>query len=360
MTLRAFLVTASFILSVTIGWVISLGGAPVAKAGAQRERPLIGLSLDTLKEERWQGDRDQFTARVSELGADVLCLSASGDDAQQIRDVEGLISRQVDVMVIVPHDGQAMAKAVKLCQKAGIPVISYDRLIRDSEVDIYLSFDNVRVGELQGRFLMDTLKPSSARPARLIRLYGARTDNNAVLFKQGPDQALKPYIDSGAVKVVWEDWTEDWKPENAKRIGSAAITRHGAEFDAILASNDGTAGGAIQALREEKITGKLVTGQDAELVAVQRIASGEQAMTIYKPLKTLARGAADMAVRLARRQVVVAEAKVNNGLMDVPSKLFDVVTVTRDNITRTVIADGFHTYDAVYSVVPEAARPPRP
>jgi len=360
MTLRAFLVTASLVLSVTIGWVISLGATPAAKTAAQRERPLIGLSLDTLKEERWQGDRDRFTARAAELGAEVLCLSASGDDAQQIRDVEGLISRGVDAMVIVPHDGQAMAKAVTLCRKAGIPVLSYDRLIRDSSVDIYLSFDNVRVGELQARYLMDTLKPSPARPARLIRLYGARTDNNAVLFKQGQDEALKPFIDSGAVKVVWEDWTEDWKPENAKRIVNAAITRHGAEFDAILASNDGTAGGAIQALREEKITGKLVTGQDAELVAVQRIASGEQAMTIYKPLKTLARGAAEVAVSLARRQVVVARTTINNGLIDVPSRLFDVVTVTRDNIPQTVVADGFHSYDAVYSSVPQANRPPRP
>ena len=140
-----------------------------------------------------------------------------------------------------------------------------------------------------------------------MRIYGAKTDNNALLFKQGQDNVLEPYIERGDIEVVHEDWAEDWKPENAKRIVNAAITAHGARFDAVLASNDGTAGGAIQALLEEGLAGKvLVTGQDAELVACQRIVDGTQAMTIYKPLQTLAQGAAELAVRMASGKAVVA------------------------------------------------------
>jgi D-xylose transport system substrate-binding protein len=222
-----------------------------------------------------------------------------------------------------------------------------------------VSFDNERVGELQAQFLLDHL-PTPGK-GRIVRIYGAKTDNNASQFKRGQDRVLEPLIKSGDIQVVHEDWAEDWKPENAKRIVNAAITANGARIDAVLASNDGTAGGAIQALSEEGLAGKvLVTGQDAETVALQRIAVGTQAMTIYKPLKTLARGAAELAVQMASRRVVVAKQTVDNGHGPVPSVLYDVVTVTRDNMLETVVRDGQATYDDVYRGIPDAQRPPRP
>jgi D-xylose transport system substrate-binding protein len=249
--------------------------------------------------------------------------------------------------VIVPHDGKAMAKAVELAHKAGIPVIAYDRIIRDSDLDLYVSFDNVRVGELQARYLVDHL-PVPGR-GRIVRIYGAKTDNNAALFKAGQDTVLDPLVKSGAITVLHEDWAEDWKPENAKRILNAAITAKGSRIDAVLASNDGTAGGAVQALSEEGLAGKvLVTGQDADLVALQRIASGTQAMTIYKPLHTLAQGAAEIAVKMGTGKPVIARQTVNNGTHDVPSVLFDVVTVTRDNIDATVVKDGLHRREDIF------------
>ena len=156
------------------------------------------------------------------------------------------------MLVIVPHDGAAMAKAVTMAHQAGIPVIAYDRLIRDSDLDMYVSFDNVRVGELQAQFVIDQLKGKG----KIVRIYGSKTDNNAALFKQGQDNVLKPYLDRGDIQVVHEDWADDWKPENAKRIMNAAITAKGNAFDAVLASNDGTAGGAIQALTEEGLAGQ--------------------------------------------------------------------------------------------------------
>src|SRR5690606_20362100 len=184
---------------------------------------------------------------------------------------------------------------------------------------------------------------------RLVRIYGSKTDNNAVLFKAGQDAGLREAIASGESEVLHEDWADDWKPENAKRIMNAAITRHGRNIDAVLASNDGTAGGAIQALREEGVAGEvIVTGQDAELVAVQRIVAGEQAMTIYKPVQQLAKRAADAAVALARGRPLVAREAIHNGRADIPSLLLDVVTVTRDNIETTVIADGFHAPEDVF------------
>ncbi|MBN8246452.1 MAG: substrate-binding domain-containing protein, partial [Verrucomicrobia bacterium] len=262
------------------------------------------------------------------------------DDATQMRDVESLISSGVQVMVIVPHNGEAMAKGVRASKAAGIPVISYDRLIRDSDVDLYISFDNVRVGELQAQYLVDQLQ---GRKAKIVRIYGSKTDNNAVLFKEGQDRVLLPRIASGDIEVVFEDWAADWKPENAKKIANAAITAKGKGIDAILASNDGTAGGAIQALTEEGLAGKiLVTGQDAELAAVQRIGRGAQAMTIYKPVSRLAARAAETAVAMARRQVIIANGSVNNGFKDVPAILEEVVVVTRSNILDTVVKDGFH------------------
>ncbi|HEY4156985.1 MAG TPA: substrate-binding domain-containing protein [Polyangiaceae bacterium] len=354
---RVLLVIASFVLSVATGLVLSRGG--VGAAHAAHKKPLIGLSLDTLKEARWQGDRDMFVHRAQELGASVLDLSANSDDTVQIGDVEKLITNKVDVLVIVPHDGKAMAKAVRMAHEAGIPVIAYDRLIRDSDLDLYVSFDNVKVGALQAQYVVDHL-PTPGK-GKIVRIYGSKTDNNAALFKQGQDRVLEPYIKRGDIVVVHEDWADDWKPENAKRIMNAAITSHGGDFDAVLASNDGTAGGAVQALVEEGLAGKkLVTGQDAELVACQRIAAGTQSMTIYKPLKTLARNAAEMAVGLARRKVVIARDSVDNGKIQVPSALSEVMTVTRDNLVSTVIADGFHSYDDVYRGVPDSERPKRP
>jgi D-xylose transport system substrate-binding protein len=344
MKTRLTLVIVSLLLSVLIG--LSLA----THESAQTDRSAgvrIGLSLDTLKEARWQADRDMFVRRAGELGATVQVQSANGDDTVQISDVEKLITQGVDVLVIVPHDGKAMARAVEIAHKAGIPVIAYDRIIRDSQLDLYVSFDNIRVGELQARFLVDHL-PTPGR-GRIVRIYGAKTDNNATLFKAGQDAVLDPLVKSGAITVLHEDWAEDWKPENAKRILNAAITARGPRVDAVLASNDGTAGGAIQALSEEGLAGKvLVTGQDADLVALQRIAAGTQAMTIYKPLHTLAQGAAEIAVKMATGKPVVATQTVHNGAIHVPAVLFDVVTVTRDNIDATVVKDGLHSREEIF------------
>ena len=336
---RILLVIVSCVLSVLTGLVISRGGG---SGPATRTRPLIGLSMDTLKEERWQKDRDLFVAEAGKLGADVEVLSANSSDTRQLADVEALITRKVDALVIIPKDAAAMAKAVNLAHQANIPVLAYDRLITGCDLDLYITFDNVKVGELQAQFLADRL-PATGK-MRLLRIYGAKTDNNAKLFKQGQDNVLQPLIAAGKVEVLHEDWADDWKPENAKKIINAAITKHGPNFDAILASNDGTAGGAIQALTEEGIAGKvIVTGQDADLAACQRIVQGTQTMTIYKPLHLLSKQAAALAVRLAQHRPIIARDVSPNGQTEVPSVFLPIHSVTKDNLRDTVVKDGLVT-----------------
>jgi D-xylose transport system substrate-binding protein len=316
-----------------------LAGGAVALASP--EKPVIGLSLDTLKEERWQRDRDTFIAEAQRLGATVIVQSANSDDTRQVRDIESLISRRVDVLVIVPHNGEAMSRAVKSANEAKIPVIAYDRLILNCAIDYYLTFDNVKVGEAQAAYVAARLPVD--RPARIVRIYGAPTDNNARLFKQGQDNILVPLIKAGKIAVVHEDWALDWKPENAKKIMNAAVTKAGRQIDAVVVSNDGTAGGAIQALQEDGLAGKvLVTGQDADLAACQRILRGTQSMTVYKPLRNLANLAARVAVEVARQHKPATTAVSDNGLKKVPSIFEKIVSVDKANLQATVVADGFH------------------
>lgn len=342
---RIALVVVSLALSLATGLVLSRGKG--TDAGGRR-RPLIGFSMDTLKEERWQADRDFAVARAKELGADILVQAANSDDTRQIADVQALISSKVDVLMIVPHNGAAMAKAVEMAHEAGIPVISYERLITGADTDLYIAFDAVKVGAEIGRYVAAQVK--RRKPLRVVRINGAKTDNNSHLLKKGEDEVLKPYIERGEIKIVHEDWAENWKPESAKKIVNSAITRLGRDFDVVAAANDGTAGGAIQALMEEGLEGKvLVTGQDAELAACQRVARGTQAMTIYKSIRALADQAVDTAVRLAQKRPVIAKDAVDNGKVSVPSILLDVVTVTKDNLEATVVKDGYHPREAVFS-----------
>ncbi|QTN32422.1 substrate-binding domain-containing protein [Akkermansiaceae bacterium] len=356
MKARILLMVASLALSVAIGLALSRsGGKPGVKV--KKDRIRIGFSMDTLKEARWQKDRDVFVARAEAMGAEVLVQSANSNDTKQMQDVQGLISRGVDVLVIVPHDGKAMGKAVDAAAENGIPVIAYDRMITGTEnLGLYVSFDNVKVGEAQAQYLVDTVLREKGK-IRIVRIYGSPADNNAKLFKQGQDKILDPLIKSGAIEVIHEDWATDWRPEVAKQITNAAITRNGPDFDAILASNDGTAGGAIQALSEEGLAGKIaVTGQDADLPALQRIVAGTQAMTIYKPISLLAEKAAEVAVELAERKPVIAPGGVDNGAKTVPSILVDVSTVTKGNIRETVVKDGFHTEAEIYRNAPADGR----
>ncbi len=301
---------------------------------ASSEKPVIGLSLDTFKEERWQRDRDAFVANVQRLGGIALVRSAEWDDAQQVRDMEVMIKAGVDAIVVVPHNATALTDVIARARAAHIAVISYDRLALNADVSYYVGTDNPRIGELQAEYVAKHLPVG--RTERIVRIFGAATDHNAAMLKEGQDKILGPLIKDGKVEIVLEDWAEDWKPAAAKHITETALLKT-SNIDAIIASNDGTAGGAIEALADHGMVGKvLVTGQDADLAALARIKDGTQAMTIYKPVDTLADTAAQLAVDIAHGHPGKTQATVANGLKDVPAILIEPVTVDKDNLSEIV------------------------
>ena len=304
----------------------------------------IGFLLDALLQERWQKDRDIFMAKAEELGAEVLLQTADADDDRQIKQAESLLLQGVDVLVLVPHNAEVAGIIVEKAHKEKVPVISYDRLVRNSEPDLYISFDNERVGELQAKYLTE-----KAPKGNYVLIGGAPTDNNALLLRKGQMKVLQPFIDSGAIKVVADQWAKDWLPDEALKHVENALTQNHNDVVAILTSNDGTAGGAIQPLLRLGLAGKiLVSGQDAEIGALQRILAGTQTMTVYKPVKNLATRAAEAAVAIGRGEKPEPNAKINNGQIDVPSILLDPISVDKSNMDETVIKDGFQKREDVY------------
>lgn len=340
--------------SLTACGVVSSGdqknsAAPAATEKKEGDKIVIGFSMDTLKEERWQKDKELFEAKVKELGAEVKTLAANGDDAAQLSQAEQLISQGVDVLVVVPHNAEASAAIVDKAHKEGIKVISYDRLIKNAEVDYYISFDNVRVGEMQAQAIVE-----QAPKGNFVYIGGADTDNNAHLFREGAMNVLKPLEEKGDIKIVYNQFSKDWKPEEALKNMENALTANKNDIQAVVAANDGTAGGVIQALNAQGLAGKVpVSGQDAELAAAQRIVEGTQTMTVYKPISSIATKAAEMAVAVAKGENVAADKKVNNAKIDVPSVLLDPIAVTKENIVDTLIKDGYQKIEDVFKNIPK-------
>ncbi|MEK6320831.1 MAG: D-xylose ABC transporter substrate-binding protein [Acidobacteriota bacterium] len=352
---RAILIILLATSFLTIGCVCG-PGEKCQKEAMPGKRIRIGFSMDTLKEERWQRDRDLFVARAKELGADVDVQAANGDDRVQTQQAENLLTQGVDVLVVVPHNSEIAASIVDAAKRQCVPVVSYDRLIRNSDVDVYISFDNVKVGELQAKYLLDR-----APRGNYVLIGGAPTDNNAKLFRQGQMNVLQPAVDRGDVRIVADQWAKDWQASEALKHTENALTQAANKVAAVVASNDGTAGGAIQALAAQGLAGRvLVSGQDAELAGVQRIVEGTQSMTIYKPIKPLATQAAEAAIALARNEQPKANGSVNNGMKNVPSILLEPVVVDKSNVVDTVIKDGYHKVEDVYRNVPRDRWPQGP
>jgi D-xylose transport system substrate-binding protein len=307
--------------------------------------PKVGLLMDTLgEEERWQRDRDFFVERAKEMDASVLVEAAERDDAKQLQQAESLLKQGVKSLVVVPHNAEAAAKIVELAKAQSVPVIAYDRLILNADVDLYISYDNERVGELQAQYLRNR-----APSGNYILLGGAPTDHNARLVREGQMNALEDAVKRGEIKIVADPMVPDWRADEAMKLAADAIQKANKNVAAIVASNDVTAGGAIQALQKFGLAGKvLVSGQDANLAAVRRLVNDTQAMTVYKPLRPLARGAADAAVRMAKGERVEGTSIINNGKKDVQSLLLNPIPVHKGLVDQIIIGDKFHTREQVY------------
>ncbi|MBK8847906.1 MAG: substrate-binding domain-containing protein [Bacteroidetes bacterium] len=305
--------------------------------GAQKKK-VIGLSMDTYTEERWAKDAAMFKKEAERLGLDVEIQACNGDENLQNKHIENFVTKQVDAIVIVPHNSKTCATAIKQAKEAGIPVIAYDRLINDADLDLYISFDNQKVGEMQAQYILNI-----APEGNYILAEGSSTDNNALLYHQGHLNVLKQAIDAGKIKIIMDQYCKDWLPAEALKQTQNALTLCNNNVAAIVAANDGLASGCIQALSEQQLQGKVpVSGQDAEVSAIQRIIDGTQTMTVYKPIKLLATQAAQATAMLINKQPLQGvNAKLNNNFKEVPSILLAPIAVDKANYMSTVVADEF-------------------
>ncbi|HLL75566.1 MAG TPA: substrate-binding domain-containing protein [Pyrinomonadaceae bacterium] len=325
------------------------GGAGAARRAKGPNDPVkIGFSMDTLKEERWQRDKELVEKHARERGVEVLIDVANGDDRVQLNQAENMLTRGVDVLIVAPHNGEVAASIVEAAHRQGVPVISYDRLIRNSDVDLYISSQVVKIGEMQADYLL-----RRAPRGNYVIVQGSATDNNARLLHEGHMNVLKPAIDRGDIRVVANQPAREWLADEALKIVENALTRANNDIVAVVASNDGTARGAIQALANQGLAGKVfVSGQDADLASMREILQGRQTMTVYKPIEPLARSAVEAAIKLARGETVETNGAVNNGRKDVPAVLHDLVAVDKDNILQTVVKDGYHKLERICEGLP--------
>jgi D-xylose transport system substrate-binding protein len=302
----------------------------------------IALLLPESKTTRYESfDRPLFEAKVKELCADcqVVYSNADQDTSKQQQQAEAALTEGVDVMVLDPVDSTAAASIVNSAKSQGVPVIAYDRFIKGAPIDYYISFDNVKVGELQGSALVDKLKAEGKTSGNIVMINGSPTDNNASQFKQGAHSAL----DSSGFKIAAEYDTPDWSPDKAQAWMDGQLAQS-KDIVGVYAANDGTAGGAIAAIKAAGLNPlPPVTGQDAELAAIQRILVGDQFMTVYKAIKPEAEKAAELAVALVNGEKPSAPDKVEG----IPSGLLKPVAVTKDNIKDTVVADKFYTVEQI-------------
>ncbi|HUF04602.1 MAG TPA: substrate-binding domain-containing protein [Aridibacter sp.] len=356
--MKRFLVLVSVLFALVLSGCVQAPNGNDAVAASRDDGKLkIGFSMATLKEERWQRDRAEFEKHCKKMGVECVITVANANAQKQANDVDNLLTQGVDVLVIAPHDSTQAASMVDKAKTQGVPVISYDRLINSSKLDLYISHQVPVIGRKMVEFALEKVPKGN-----YVLVYGASTDNNGLILKKEQNAALKAAVDRGDVKIVADQHATDWKADEALKIVENALTQNADDIDAVIASNDGTAGGAISALDSKGLAGKvIVTGQDAEKAALQRIAEGTQSMTVYKPIVPLAVGAVEAAVKLAKGEPVETVPFEVDGIEGkIPAILLEVVVVDKDNLIDTVIRDGYATYDDVYATIPERERPPRP
>ena len=355
--------------------VVSLiGCAPKATTGGGKIK--VGLSFSDYATERWPIEAAQMTQLLQKKGYEVIVQEADHDVKLQSDQIDNMVSQGVKGLIVIAEDGDAAVTPVEKAVAAGVKVIAYDRLIKTSKISAYLSFDNTEVGKNEAEGVvkalgLDTGNPTwtTANPVKMVLSGGSPTDNNAVLVRNGQMQVLKPYIDKGVVKVVADQWVDNWDAAKAEAMMENILTAQKNAIDAVVASNDGTALGELQAMKAQGLAGKVpISGQDATADGCNSIVRGEQTVTVFKDTRLLAPQAVDMIDALIKGQqptgvksFTMAELtndKTKTG--SVMANFLPVVQVTKDNVYDVVVKSGFQSYDDVYRGIPENQRPPRP
>jgi len=319
---KAFLAVIALALLVT--------SVPVA-IGA--ESVVVGLALPTLREASWQFAFDVMQEYAKVNGIPMIAQAADANQAQQTGQVENMLTQGIDVLIIGPQDGDAAAVIGDMCKEEGVPVICYDRIITNTaNVDYYVAINPRKLGELQGQFLAD-----HAKPGAVMLFAGAADDSNSIHYFDGALSKMEPRIKDGSLKIIGGETFEqcvirDWLPEIAQAKAEDILAANpDANVTAILSPNDGLAGGVIEALKANGVTGYVITGQDAEVAAIHRLKTGEQSMTIFVSAKDDLHTMVDIAVQAAKGEKIATNGFLNNGVIDVPAFLTDPIIMTKDN-----------------------------
>lgn len=319
---------------------------PIDVVNVEDQKIKIGLSFDSFVIERWQRDRDVFVSTAIELGADVNVQNANGNPEEQKAQIEYFIQENMDVIVIIAVDSENCKDVLLRAKNEGIKVIAYDRLLINTNVDLYISFDNEEVGKIMGESLAENI-PNGGN---IVTIFGSPSDNNVKLVEEGFSDAI---VDKG-FNIVYSLYAENWLAEEAFRAINEALLIN-EDINGVLCGNDNLASQAVRALSENRLAGKVVvTGQDADLAACQRIVEGTQTMTVYKPVDELAKKAAEYAVKLGKHEDIKVYELINDGKFDVPYVRLEPVAVNIDNIDDVIIGGGFQQKEDVYLYVPES------
>jgi len=324
-------------------------------------KPKIGLSFSDFATERWPRERDNMTKILKAAGYDVLVQEANHDAKLQNDQVKNMVTQGAKIIIAVAEDGDSLATAVDEVAKKGVKVIAYDRLIKTPNIAAYVSFDNVDVGRNQAKGVLAAMKQPPK--GNVVLLGGSPTDNNAHLFRAGQMEILQPLIDKGDIKVVADQWVENWDAANAKKLMENILTATHKKFDAVVASNDGTALGALEAMRVAGLAGKVpISGQDATEAGCNSIVRGELTVSVFKDDRLLTPLACDLAVKIAKKETIsdlkpfaladLTGDKAKTG--DVPCKFLEVFQVTKDNVKKLIVDSGYQSYEGVYKDVKNA------
>lgn len=309
----------------------------------ENDRIQIGLSIDSLLIERWSRERDLFVSKAQELGAEVNVQNANGVVEEQIKQIKYFIDKKMDVIVVIAIDDIALKDTIEAAKKEGIKVIAYDRPIRNANVDLYLSVDNEKVGELMAEYI----KKKIGNEGTIIQVKGSPTDYNVQMVQDGFERILS----TTKIKIDYAEFSNGWVAENGFTVTDEYL-KTGKTPDAIMCGNDNLAAHAIRALIEHRLGGKVcVVGQDADLEACQRIVEGTQYMTVYKPVEKLAIKAAERAVDMAAGVPLGLKDTFNDGSYDVPYEKLEPVAVTKQNMDK-VITGKYHQKNEIYLNVP--------
>ncbi len=299
----------------------------------------IGLSIDSLLIERWSRERDLFVSKAQELGAEVNVQNANGEVEEQIKQIQYFIDKKMDVIVVIAIDDIALKDTVAAAKKEGIKVIAYDRPIRNANVDLYLSVDNEKVGELMAEYIRKYI----GNDGTIIQVKGSPTDYNVQMVQEGFERILS----TTKIKIDYAEYSNGWVAENGFTVTDEYL-KTGKVPDAIMCGNDNLAAHAIRALIEKRLGGKVcVVGQDADLEACQRIVEGTQYMTVYKPVEKLAIRAAERAVDMAGGVPLGLKDTFNDGTYDVPYERLEPIAVTKANMDE-VITGKYHQKNEIY------------